>query len=133
MYSEKRQLIYWLFFCTNEIKGLEVMKRAMLKVDTSGGHFSFCDATNPDQLIMFDQCTDEWLAEHLSTKFAGQDLTVAQIEEHVLTSTPRISFKTALKTLEDSGRLMVLSSPDGRRKGTFPAPEMLLHFLKNPT
>lgn len=129
MHGADGKLIYWLFFCTNERKGLEVMKSAMRKVDTSGGHFAFSDTSNPDQLLMFERCTDEWLATHLCERFTGRDVTVAEVEEHVITATPLVACKKVLADLERSGRLSVPRPPSNRRKASFKEPAMIVRFL----
>jgi len=131
MHDSDGRLIYWLFFCTNSRKGLEVMKGAMLKVDTSGGHFSFSDARSPDQLLMFNP-DPNWLASHLCQSLAGRDVSVEEIEEYVLTSTPLVACKRVLATLERERRIDIPSPPAARRKGAFTEPKMTIHFPKAP-
>jgi three-Cys-motif partner protein len=132
MHGADDTLIYWLFFCTNDRLGLEKMKSAMNDVDTSGGYFSFSDARSPDQAIMFSRCTPEWLAEHLTAHFAGREVSVDAIEEHVLVATPLVTCRRVLQGLERSGRLEVPSPPAGRRKGSFKQASMLVRFPEPP-
>lgn len=121
MFDKANQLLYWLIFCTNSLRGLEEMKKAMWKVDDSGG-FRFSDRDEPGQLkLLRDEFDQEWLADRLAGNFPGQDVTVAQIRKYVLTATPCYLFKPALKSLEmskDPG-LTVVRAPAGRRRGTF--------------
>jgi hypothetical protein len=57
--------LYWLIFCTNNIRGLEEMKKAMWRVDRSGT-FRSSDRDEPSQLKMLDDAyDDEWLADTL--------------------------------------------------------------------
>lgn len=128
MHGEGNKLLYWLFFCTNHRRGLEEMKRAMAKVDTSGGNFSFSDASAPGQLVLFDQASDEWLANNLATKFGGIESTVEKIAEYVLESTPGTTYKKALQLLENRGKLEAVNPPKERRKGTFADESMGLRF-----
>jgi three-Cys-motif partner protein len=128
MHGEGDKLLYWLFFCTNNIRGLEEMKRAMAKVDASGGSFKFSDASDPAQMILFDRFSDEWLGEHLAARFAGRDTTVAEIGCYVLESTPGVAFKKVLKGLESKGVLEVLSPPSGRRRGSFSDNDLQIRF-----
>ena len=128
MHGSDGVLIYWLFFCTNERKGLEVMKDAMRKVDTSGGHFSFSDARSPDQLLMFDRCNDEWLGAHLREHFGGRDVTVGDIEEYVVTSTPLVACRLVLADLERRNLVSIPAPPAERRKGSFKEPKMTVRF-----
>jgi len=128
MCDSNNKLLYWLFFCTNNLRGLEEMKRAMYKVDQTGG-FRFSDSDNPCQLSIFQNCTEELLADELRSRLAGQILTVEKVKEFVLTETPAYNFKKALKILEDSYCLEVISAPHKRRKGTFPNDDIVLKIL----
>lgn len=93
------KLLYWLFFCTNNLRGLEEMKKAMWRVDPTGG-FRFSDKNNPSQLKLFKDYTDYVLTEDLFSSFRGKKLTVSQVKEFVLTETPAHLYKKALKHLE---------------------------------
>jgi three-Cys-motif partner protein len=119
MSDEHERLLYWLIFCTNNLRGLEEMKRAMWSVDPSGG-FRFSDNDDPQQLSLFQSCTEEILAGEISEGLSGQVLSAERVKEFVLTETPAYNFKKALKILEDSGRLEIVSAPYKRRRGTFP-------------
>ena len=67
MRDAKNKTIYDLFFITNHSSGIDAMKDAMWKVDQSGG-YSFSDATNPDQEMLFTKEPDwDQLAEEQST------------------------------------------------------------------
>ena len=52
MVNESRRVDYFLFFATQNIKGLERMKEAMWRVDPLGD-FCFSDATDPNGLTLF--------------------------------------------------------------------------------
>jgi len=129
MCDENDKLLYWLFFCTNNLRGLEEMKRAMWQVDQTGG-FRFSDSDNPYQLSLFQNCTEEILADEISARLSGQTLTAEKIKEFVLTATPAYNFKKTLKILEDSNRLEVISAPQKRRRGTFPDENLSNIILK---
>ncbi|MGH9563332.1 MAG: three-Cys-motif partner protein TcmP, partial [Terracidiphilus sp.] len=45
---------YYLFYATNEMLGLKKMKEAMWKADETG-EFRFSDATDPNQLVLFQK------------------------------------------------------------------------------
>jgi len=95
--------LYWLFFATNNIRGLEVMKSAMWRVDESGT-FRFADNMNPDQLLLLQVYDGEWLAGHLAERLSGQTLTVAQIKEYVLTETPCVNYARSMGRLVKNGQ-----------------------------
>lgn len=125
------KLLYWLFFSTNNLRGLEEMKRAMWKVDPVGG-FRFSDKDNPSQLSLFCDYQDEILAQDLTSNLHGKALTVFQVKEFVLTETPAYLYKkNALKHLEEQGKLKAIDPPPKRRKGTFAMDQMQLEFLSD--
>jgi three-Cys-motif partner protein len=122
MFDRNAQPLYWLVFSTNNLRGLEEMKRAMWSVDNTG-EFRFSDEDSPGQLFLFrDRYGDAWLADELAEKLAGKTMTVAQVKEYVLTETPCYLFKGAMKALEThkSRRIAVLKQPAGRKPGTYP-------------
>ena len=113
------KLLYWLFFCTKNLKGLEEMKRAMCRADP-GRRFRFSDKDDPTQLNLFDSYQDEMLAQDLAAILQGKILTVSKVKEFVLAETPSYIYKAALKILEERELLEVRNAPPKRRKGTFP-------------
>ncbi len=115
MCDENHTLTHWLFFCTNNLRGLEEMKKAMWSVDRRGC-FQFSDKDNPDQFELFENYSDQHLASDIRRTFAGCTLTVGQIKEFVLTETPEYRFKRALKIMESSEKLSPVNPPHGRRK-----------------
>jgi three-Cys-motif partner protein len=128
MFDTKNQPLYWLLFCTNNIRGLEEMKRAMWNVDKTG-EFRFSDRDNPAQLQLLEEVFDQkWLAAELRT-LAGRTMSVAEIKEHVLAHTPCYLFKTALKSLEASGAVVVAKAPPDRKPKTYPDEQLSSIFL----
>ncbi len=119
MCDKNDKLIYWLFFCTNNLRGLEEMKKAMQRVDSTGG-FRFSDRDNPEQLNLFEYYNTEQLCQDLIARLRGQTLTLFEIKEFVLTETPAVLFKSALKLLEEKSLLQITGTKPSRRKGTFP-------------
>ncbi len=130
MRDHSNRVIYWLFFSTNNIRGLEEMKKAMWTVDSSGG-FEFSDkhSTQLDQLFSADT---DWLADRLFAEFENQVRTVGEVKEYVLTKTPCYLFKEALQVLERSDRLERIDPPQGRGRKSFANEIMKLHFFRKP-
>ena len=100
------RLLYWLFFCTNNIRGLEVMKTAMWKVDSTGS-FTFQEGMSGQ--FTFFAYTDQNLAEDLYRKFRGQKANTQQVREYVLVETPHYRFGTALQLLERRKPSLIVS------------------------
>ncbi len=121
------RVIYWLFFCTNNIRGLEEMKKAMWTVDRSGG-FQFSDKHSA-QLGHLFTVNDQWLADRLFEEHENTAMTVAQVREYVLTRTPCHSFRDALAILERAERLEPVNPPPGRRRGAYSDDGMTVRFI----
>jgi hypothetical protein len=117
MKNEKKVTIYDLFFATNHWQGIDAMKEAMWNVDQSGA-YSFSDATNPDQEVLFTR-NPEWgrLFDLLTARFAGTEQPWAVVSEAVR-NTPFRILKTPFKDESNSEkpRLRVVN-PEGVRKG----------------
>lgn len=111
------RLLYWLFFLTNSLLGLEEMKKAMWRVDETGEfYFSDRHTSMPRLLKGFDQ---EWLAGALSEEYKSQTVPLLEVIEHVMTSTPCYRYNEALEMLESRQSLELLGAPADRRKGSF--------------
>lgn len=126
MRDQNERVIYWLFFCSNNIRGLEEMKKAMWSVDRSGG-FEFSDkhANSFGKLFRYG---DDELGRDLFNAFDAQTLTVGEVEKYVFVSTPACIYKRALGNLERTGRLEVVDPPAGRRQGAFNEASMRVRF-----
>ena len=125
---------YYLFYATNNLLGLKKMKEAMWTVDKLG-EFTFSDATDPNQLILFaKEPRFEELKSQFLNQFRGREATVGEVEEFVLTETAfrETHYKTkVLRPLElaDPPGLKVIDPPRGRRRGTYRDASMRLRFL----
>lgn len=118
MLDSDNKLLYWLFFSTNNIRGLEVMKEAMWKVDQTGS-FSFSDKEGLSQLALLTFYNEAWLVNTLRHSLAGRTMSVDEIREYVLTKTPCFRFRGALGILEKEGTLRVINPPAGRAARSF--------------
>jgi three-Cys-motif partner protein len=122
---------YYLFYATNELLGLKKMKEAMWKADESG-EFRFSDATDPNQLVLFEKAPKlPALEAQLLTTFSGREVSVGDIEAFVLTETAfrESHYKGILKALETEKTLLtVINAPPGRRTGTFADKSMRVRF-----
>ena len=110
------------------------MKKMMWKVDQSG-EFTFSDATDPNQVVLFGQEPRyNQLRQQILAEFAGQEVTVREVEEFVLTETAfrETHYKQqVLKPLElgNPPGLQVPNAPLGRRRGTYTPPSLRLRFV----
>jgi three-Cys-motif partner protein len=122
---------YFLFYATNSRKGLQKMKEAMWKVDAVG-EFTFSDATDPNQMVLFGEPAVDVLKEQILRRFSGRDATVADVEEFVLAETAfrETHYKKILKDLEIGSPtlLTAVNPPAGRRAGTYGRPDLVLRF-----
>jgi three-Cys-motif partner protein len=123
---------YYLFHATNSLKGLQKMKEAMWRVDESG-EFTFSDATDPNQLVMFERAPRiDVLQRQLLDEFAGKETTVGLVEEFVLAQTAfrDTHYKSILRDFElsEPALLTTVNAAPGRRRGTFGDPKMVVRF-----
>ena len=118
------RIIYYLFFAGNHRLGHVKIKEAFWKVDPASG-FCFSDATNPDQLVLFEVDETPGLAAELADEFAKRRAAVAEVRAYVEDETPFVArhMREALKLLEKQNTIVVsVSKLNGkrRRRYTFP-------------
>lgn len=124
MVNERGKTGYFLFYGTRNIVGLRVMKEAMWKVDPGGGQ-KFSDVLDGQQVLFEDSVDTLPLQHDLTQHFRGQTVAVETLEHYVLADTPYAAShlkKLTLKPMQIAG---LISSPNQRRKGTFPNGTMI--------
>lgn len=98
---------YYLFHGTRHLKGLELMRDAMWKVDPGGGrHFSSVMA---GQTALFDDAAIDYerVKQLMANQFRGSTVTVGQLETFILEDTiyrKAILRKTCLRLWRRAGR-----------------------------
>jgi three-Cys-motif partner protein len=134
MYDKDNRPLYWLLFCTNNIRGLEEMKKAMWNVDKNG-EFRFSDKDQEGQLPLLDRAFDQnWLADELKSRLSGRRMSVKELKEFVLTDTPCYLFRDGLRALETANSVRIVKAPQSRKPGTFPEEvlaDIHVHFEKS--
>lgn len=124
MLNERNRTGYFLFFGTNDLRGLEKMKEAMWKADPSG-KYQFSDYTQArGTLTLFgDEPDYPFLKELLLAEYAKEEAEIGEIEDFVVAKTPFLRShirKKVLKPMEETEEIAVVGSKAGRRRGTFP-------------
>ena len=114
---------YFLFFATNNLKGLEKMKEAMWKVDDTGS-LQFSDHTDARGLMSLFSAHPNLapLREAILKNFKGRQVKIEILRDWVIAETeflPKHLKVPILAPMEDSGELSVVSPAPKRRKGTF--------------
>jgi hypothetical protein len=133
MRNERNTMDYFLFFATNNELGLKKIKEAMWRVDESGT-YSFSDATDPNQSLLFSAEPDrELLRRLIMSKFSGTETTPNEIERFVVHDTPfrETHYKKVLQALEGAGSIIPIDAPATRRRGTYGDMNMKLRFESN--
>jgi len=121
---------YFLFFATNNELGLKKIKEAMWRVDESGT-YTFSDATDPNQSVLFSAEPDRELLKRLILdKFSGIETTPSEIEHFVVHDTPfrETHYKKVLQSLEGAERIVPIDPPATRRRGTYANMKLKLRF-----
>jgi three-Cys-motif partner protein len=133
MRNERDVTDYFLFYATNSLLGLKKMKEAMWKVDESG-EFSFSDATNENQLVLFEtEPRFDMLRKQILARFGGREATVGEVEDFVVAETAfrETHYKSqVLKAMElaDLPLIAVVNAPESRRRGTYGDRDLRLRF-----
>ncbi len=132
MRNERDVVDYYLFHATNNISGLKKMKEAMWRVD-QGGEFTFSDATDPNQAVLFgNEPRLDLLERQLLAHFGGREAPIEEIERFVVAETAfrETHYRRVLKSLElaEPPTIEVVDPPPRRRRGTYPDRAMRLRF-----
>ncbi|MFD8891019.1 three-Cys-motif partner protein TcmP [Streptomyces sp. NPDC059566] len=88
MINKTGHIGYYLFHGTRDVKGVELMKDAMWKVDPGGG-FTFSDRLAGQDVLFTESSVDtDPLRRALLRKFSGRRVTISAIEDYTLIHTP---------------------------------------------
>ncbi len=130
MRNERDVTDYYLFYGTNNLRGLEKMKDAMWRIDETG-EFMFSDATDPNQIVLFAEPRLDLLREEIAKRFGGAEATVDDIERFVIGDTAfrKAHYKrNVLKPMEHAGEIEPVNPQPGRRPGTYADRSLRLRF-----
>ncbi|RZT11619.1 three-Cys-motif partner protein [Mycobacterium sp. BK558] len=119
MIEKNGRTSYFLYHCTRSLKGLEVMRSAMWKIDPERG-CQFSDRVAGLESLFSGPLVFD-LDKRLSAQFAGQRVPIKAIQEFVLVGTPFAleHLKTpTLKPMLERGE--ITAHGDKIRRGTFP-------------
>jgi three-Cys-motif partner protein len=108
---------YYLFHGTRHEKGVKLMKHAMWKVDPGGG-YTFSDRFAGQNVLFTLEPNLRPLRNELLRHYRGQhNVTVADIERHVLLRTPYLDthVRNVLRPLEVDRKIRV-NRPPGKRQ-----------------
>lgn len=107
--ERNNRVLYHLVFATKNIKGLEVMKEAMWKVDPSG-QYKFSRKIDSGQKIVFDFSDKKhWIekaGENIFTRFKGEITNIDVIKEFIISETDYPFRKEILKHLGQTKRII---------------------------
>jgi three-Cys-motif partner protein len=129
MVNRQGHTVYSLFYGTQNIAGLRVMKDAMWAADPVGG-VRFSDQLAGQPVLFGDEPDFGPLRTAIVEKFSGRTVTIDEVEEFVLVETPckAAGYKTkVLRPLETDGLFEVptprkrpLTYPNGGPRGRTP-------------
>lgn len=114
---------YFLFFATNNLRGLEKMKDAMWRVDDTGS-FQFSDHADALGLTSLFSAHPNLapLREAILKSFKGRQVSIQSLRDWVITKTeflPKHLKSPILAPMEEAGEVTVVNPAPKRRKGTF--------------
>ena len=134
MRNEQDVTDYYLFYATNNLRGLSKMKEAMWKIDESG-EFIFSDATDPSQMILFEKKPPfAVLKRKIVDRFRGLTVSVEEIEHFVLADTAfrETHYKRQIlrrMELGDPTEIIIVDPPASRTRGTYGQKSLQIKFL----
>lgn len=109
----------YLFFCTRDDQAYDRMKEAMWKIAPGGG-YKFDDRLAGESVLFEDEANTGPLQDELAQHFAGRIVTFEEVSQYVVRRTPFHSGQVKVKTLKPMQSAGRISSPNQKRKGTFP-------------
>ena len=120
---------YFLFFATNNIRGLEKMKEAMWRIDSTG-FYRFSDLVEArKQSLLFAIGPDyDLLREMVLEAHSGKPISVDDLEIWVVSETPFLRShlrRGVLDPLEKDGLLTIKLPAGTRKRGTYPKGSIL--------
>lgn len=129
MMDSSRRTIYHLVFATNHHKGMDAMKKAMLKV-VGNGTYTFSDKIDTHQTYFVNYSDPSHWIEDASriifNNFKGKTVPLEEIRNFVLADTPFRFQKIILKYMEKNGKITDVS--DRTRKTLSYADECTVKF-----
>jgi len=109
----------YLFFCTRNDQAYDRMKEAMWKLAPGGG-YRFDDRLAGQPVLFEDEANTGPLQDELAQHFGGSTVPVQEVIQYVITKTPFHSGQVKVKTLKPMQAAGRISSPNQKKKGTFP-------------
>jgi len=114
---------YFLYFATNNLRGLEKMKEAMWKVDDTGS-FQFSDHTDARGLMSLFSSRPNLtpLRDAIKRRFSGERIMIERLTDWVVAETEFLRShlkRPVLAPMEEAGEVRVVNASSKRRKGTF--------------
>ena len=123
MTGKDNNVVYHLIFGTKHWRGLEVMKKAMLKVDDRG-KYSFSDRLGLGQRFFKSvRDNDDWMhdvAKLIFDRFHGQTVDIRTIHRFVIVDTQYLFQKKILKLLEQKTPPQITRVTGNRRGMSYP-------------
>lgn len=135
MFNRQNQRSYYLFHGCQHIRGLEIMKDAMWKVDPAKGS-EFRDIHAGVDVLFSDEPRYDLLAASLVKQFGGQAVSISTIEDWVTVHTPFKKNghlkKPVLKPMEEAGQISVTHYPKENRRGCVYIDGTVIEFSEKP-
>lgn len=119
MVNREGRTPYYLFYCTRNLKGLEIMKDAMWSVAPDGG-YRFSDRLAGQEVLFQEHVDTNPLRKALLKEYPEKTVTITELERFVLVNTPYKKTHLKTKTLAPMQHEGLISSPNQRRKFQFP-------------
>ena len=108
MINSHGNAVYHLIFATKHWRGMNEMKKSMIKIDKSES-YKFSDMVGLDQTSIVDYTDNssslDSASEHILNKFSSKTASLSEIRDYVVGDTPHIFNKKILKHMEENGKI----------------------------
>ena len=118
MMDSDKKIIYDLIFATKHWKGMDEMKKSMLKIVNSGT-YTFSDRIDTNQTYFINQNDDEsWIddaSKLIFERFSGKEINLEEIKIFVLADTPFRFLKKILMQMEKNGKIISVTKRNNNK------------------
>ena len=108
MINSNGNVVYHLIFATKHWRGMNEMKKSMLKIDKSQS-YKFSDRVGINQTSIADFADDLfWISnasKDILKQFSGKTTSLSEIRDYVVADTPYIFHKKILKYMDNNNKI----------------------------
>ncbi len=110
MINRFNKIAYWLFFCTNNQKGLLEMQRAMSRI--SSRNYIFSDRDDQSQTSFLHELDVNSLKNQLTAVFKGKTVKNADVREYILDNGLPLNYASTLQEMLKNNEIEIINKSE---------------------